>query len=133
VLSQQFEPIRDIDKQAVEKDLSRAARGLYSRRSSDWKITRLARPPINAERQSGLLDRGVEFRQWSHEPFELLPSTWFAIVLREGESVVLFRSGVRSTTIPPTTLSFNIAASIGGTVVVKRWPSPRRIVTRGAR
>jgi hypothetical protein len=44
----------------------------------------------------------------------------FAIVLNGGESVVLLKSGVRSTTVPPTTLSFNIEASIGDTVAVKR-------------
>jgi hypothetical protein len=46
--------------------------------------------------------------------------------------VVRFRSGVRSTTIPPTTLSFNIPASVGGTVAVKRWRRRRQIVTLGA-
>jgi hypothetical protein len=45
VLSQLFEPVRDIDKQALEK-ISRAARGLYSRHSSDRQIRSIGAPPI---------------------------------------------------------------------------------------
>jgi hypothetical protein len=63
----------------------------------------------------------LEFRQRLNRTF----STGALVLVRDcspkgGESVVPFRSGVRSTTVPPTTLSFNIAASIGGTVAVKR-------------
>jgi hypothetical protein len=65
---------------------------------------------------SGLLDRGVRIPP-AVEPNVLTDALdLFATVLKGGGSVVHFRSGVRSTTIPPTTLSFNIAASIGGTV-----------------
>jgi hypothetical protein len=54
-----------------------------------------------------------------HEPFQLLRSTWFAIVLREDESVVLFRSGVRSRTVPETTVSSKMIIGLRGMITVE--------------
>jgi hypothetical protein len=45
VISQQFEPVCEIDKQAVEKDTESRER-LYSRHNSDWQIEPIGAPLI---------------------------------------------------------------------------------------
>src|ERR1700722_4120426 len=96
---------------------SRAARGLYSRRSSDRQIWPIGAPQSTLS--SGLLDRGVRIPQRSHEPFQPLRSSWFAIVFKGGESVALFRRGVRSRIVPETTVSSKMIIGLRGLITIE--------------
>jgi hypothetical protein len=61
----------------------------------------------------------LEFRQRSHEPFQPLRSSWFAIVFKGGESVALFRRGVRSRTVPETTVSSKMIIGLRGMITIE--------------
>jgi hypothetical protein len=82
VLSQQFEPVRNLDRQAVDKKSSRAARGLrdtaLTANQIDWHA-----PNPTVSGRSKWLDRGVRtLPAVETELFQLLRSTSFGIVLK---------------------------------------------------
>jgi hypothetical protein len=61
----------------------------------------------------------LEFRERLYEPFQLLRSTSFAIVFREGESVVLLRNGIRSRTVPAITVLSKMIIGLPGIITVE--------------
>jgi hypothetical protein len=69
---------------------------------------------------SGLLDRGVRILP-AVEPNVFNPAALdlCAIVLKEDESIVLFRHGVGSRTVPETTVSSKMIAGPRGIFVVE--------------
>jgi hypothetical protein len=110
---EQFEPTGNIEKHAIGK-ISEPRELLNSDTALTSEIGPIGVPPIQAEQILGwLAGSAKKSRRQLHESLQLPCSTWFAM------GVVCFRSRVRSRTIPPTTLSFNIATSIGGTVAIK--------------